>query len=193
MHKKFFQYRGRSAKHDSMPYDPIQGQGHECLKATRGVDRQSHMRLIFWVVFYCIINVLDRGSSWLIMIVSSWWKQNRWFVASPVYCYKWHCMCIAWLWLLWYTVVNTLWDGSRADVRKISPVNRHIELLLIIVTIHTVHTFVMVIFSRWNWSNCTRHRLLFLWVRRTAKIHSSNNLRTVLTWNWHLHGHVGRQ
>jgi len=57
-------------------------------------------------------------------------------------------MCIAWLWLLWYTVVNTLWDGSRADVRKISPVNRHIELLLIIVTIHTVHTFVMVIFSR---------------------------------------------
>jgi len=27
--------------HDGMPYDPIQGQGqgHECLRATRGVDR----------------------------------------------------------------------------------------------------------------------------------------------------------
>ena len=32
--------------HDGMPYDPIQGQGHEFLKAIRGVDRQSHTGLI---------------------------------------------------------------------------------------------------------------------------------------------------
>jgi len=34
--------------HDGMPYDPIQGQGqgHEFLKATRGVDHQSHTGLI---------------------------------------------------------------------------------------------------------------------------------------------------
>jgi len=35
--------------HDGMPYDLIQGQGHECLKATRGVDRQSRTGLIFSV------------------------------------------------------------------------------------------------------------------------------------------------
>jgi len=33
--------------HNRMPYDLIQGQGHECLKATRGVDRQSCTGLIF--------------------------------------------------------------------------------------------------------------------------------------------------
>jgi len=34
--------------HDGMPYDPFQGQGHECLKATRGVDCQSRMGLVFF-------------------------------------------------------------------------------------------------------------------------------------------------
>jgi len=33
--------------HDGMLYDPIQGQGRECLKATRGVNRLSHTWLIF--------------------------------------------------------------------------------------------------------------------------------------------------
>ena len=35
--------------HDGVPYDPIQGQGqgHECFKATRGVNHQSHLGLIF--------------------------------------------------------------------------------------------------------------------------------------------------
>jgi len=33
--------------HDGMPCDLIQGQGHEGLKATRAVDRQSRMGLIF--------------------------------------------------------------------------------------------------------------------------------------------------
>jgi len=39
--------------HDGMLYDPIEGQGqvHECLKATRGVDCQSRKGLFFLIVF----------------------------------------------------------------------------------------------------------------------------------------------
>jgi len=33
--------------HDGMPHDPIQGQGHECFKVTRGVDCQFRTGLIF--------------------------------------------------------------------------------------------------------------------------------------------------
>ena len=35
--------------HDGMPYDLMQGQGqgHDCLKATQGVDRQSRTGQIF--------------------------------------------------------------------------------------------------------------------------------------------------
>ena len=39
--------------HNSMPYDAIQGQGHECLKATQEEShRQSRMGLIFFISKY---------------------------------------------------------------------------------------------------------------------------------------------
>jgi len=41
--------------HDSIPCDPIQGQGHECLKATQEEStRQSRTRLILLVEQYCL-------------------------------------------------------------------------------------------------------------------------------------------
>jgi len=45
--------------HDGMRYDPIQGQGqgqgHVCLKATRGVNRQSRTELTIIAIYNCLI------------------------------------------------------------------------------------------------------------------------------------------
>ena len=51
--------------HDGMPYDPIQGQGHghECLEATRGINRQSRMGLNFCSVVTSALFPKQKGAT----------------------------------------------------------------------------------------------------------------------------------